>query len=109
MGHAAYALLIIGQPLTVLGVVLGPPAVMARRGFSAPALLLWAGALALLTTWGVVTHRLTVRTQATGEETDLLVTAPWLLAAGLVAVASVLASVLASVVAVRRRERVATR
>jgi hypothetical protein len=85
VGHAAAALLIIAQPLVVLGAVLLPPVVMARQRFAPLALALWFVALGLLTVWGVVTHR----TAADADvDADLLGTAHWLGLAAVAAVAS---------------------
>jgi len=78
VGHAAAALLIIGQPLVVLATVLLPPVGMVRRGASAGAGALWLLALVLLTVWGVSTHHRAVEAARTGAETDLLAGVLWL-------------------------------
>ncbi len=78
MGHAAAALLIIGQPLAVLATVLLPPTAMARTAAPRTAVALWALSLALLVAWGVSTYQAGVRADEAGTEGDLLGTVHWL-------------------------------
>jgi hypothetical protein len=92
VGHAAAALLIMGQPLAFLAAVLLPPVVMARRAVPAVAIALWLLALALSSTWAVTTYRAAALAARTGVERDLLGTTPWL---GLALVAAVLSAVVA--------------
>ena len=57
MGQVAVALLVIGQPLAVLGTVLLPAFAVARRAMPRAGVALWVLALVLLAVWGVATYR----------------------------------------------------
>jgi hypothetical protein len=88
MGHVAVALLSIGQPLAVLGTVLLPAVVVAKRAMPAAGAVLWGVAWVLLTVWGVSTYRAAV--EAGPADTSPLDTVGWLALAVCAALGSVL-------------------